>query len=146
MIEVVAQGRGPFYMTEERSPSMVSNKKFFTSTLAALVVFGPLAVGKAQAQQPTESISFTVAQTVTVGGHELAPGRYTVQPSSSNGTLIIRRADTKQFVTFVLPVSRDLEDGERAAVKLIDRGGASAVASVYFPENGRAYYFNTAVK
>ena len=124
---------------------MVS-KKFFMSTLAALIVFGALTVSKAQAQQPTESISFTVTQTVKVGGHELTPGRYTVQPSSSNGTLIIRRADNKEFVTFVLPVSRDLENGESAAVKLIDRDGGSAVASVYFPENGRAYYFNTTAK
>jgi hypothetical protein len=124
---------------------MFSNRKFLSTTISALVVFGALAITKAQAQQPTETISFTVTQAVNVGGHELTPGRYTVQPSSSNGALIIRRAESKQFVTFVLPVSRDLANGDNAAVKTINRDGESAVASVYFPENGRTYYFNTNV-
>jgi hypothetical protein len=124
---------------------MVFNKRFATTTLAALVVFGALASNKAQAQDP-ESVSFTVKQAVTVSGHELAPGRYTVRPSRDNGTLVITRADDQRFVTFVLPISKDLGQGEAPAVKLVNYNGATAVESVYFPDNGREYYFNIAAR
>jgi hypothetical protein len=123
---------------------MVFNKRFATTTLAALVAFGALASNKALAQDP-ESVSFTVKQAVTVSGHELAAGRYTVRPSSNNGTLMITRAEDQRFVTFVLPTSKDLGKGETPAVKLVNYNGATAVESVYFPDNGRAYYFNTTI-
>jgi len=124
---------------------MSLNKKSFTMTVAALVVFGALAGNKAQAQDSTETVSFTVTQAVTVGGHALTPGRYTVRSASGRSALVITRADNNKFVTFVLPVSTDLGRGEVAAVNLVQDGpGAAAVASVYFPEYGREYYFNTA--
>ena len=121
---------------------MVLNKKFFTTTIAALVVFGALAANKAQAQEP-ESVSFTVTQAVTVGGHELAPGRYTVRPSRSNSAMIITRANDAKFVTFVLPIGNNQGRGETPEVKLLEKNGATAVASVYFPDYGREYFFNT---
>ena len=124
---------------------MVFNKRFATTTLAALVAFGALASNRAQAQDP-ESVSFTVKQAINVGGHELAPGRYTVRPSRDNGTLVITRAADQRFVTFVLPTSKDLGQGETPAVKLVNYNGATALESVYFPDNGRAYYFNIAAR
>jgi hypothetical protein len=118
------------------------SKKWFTTTLAALVVFGALATNKAQAQDP-ESVSFTVNKAVTVGGHELTPGRYTVRPSRDNSALVITRADNQKFVTFVLPTSKGLGRGEAPAVELVNANGATAVQSVYFPGYERAYYFKT---
>jgi hypothetical protein len=121
---------------------MVSKKKVLKLTLAAVVAFGVLG-SKAFAQNATETVSFTVTQTVTVGGHELAPGRYTVRPSASSNALLITRADDHKFVTFVLPVSNDLGRGDDPAVNLVETGAGAVVSSVYFPDYGRAYYFTT---
>jgi hypothetical protein len=126
---------------------MKTNKKSLRLILAALVVFGAMASTNALALDATESVSFTVTHAVTVGGHELEAGRYTVRPASGKNALIITRANDNKFVTFVLPVSTDAAGGENAAVNLVEVGaGPAAVSSVYFPEYGRAYYFNTAVK
>ena len=124
---------------------MILNKKIFTTTVAALLVFGALATNKAQAQDP-ESVSFTVTQAVTVSGHQLAPGRYTVRPSRGNSALIITRAADEKFVTFALPVSNNAGSGDAPAVKLVEKNGAAAVSSVYFPDYGREYFFNVAAK
>lgn len=122
---------------------MVSKKNVLKFTLAALIVFGALGGSKAFAQDAKETVTFTVTQAVTVGGHQLTPGRYTVRPTASSSALLITRADDRKFVTFVLPVSNDLGRGDSPAVSLVETSTGSAVASVYFPEYGRAYYFNT---
>lgn len=122
---------------------MFSSKNLLKFTLAALVVFGAFGGSTAFAQDAKETVSFTVTQAVTVGGHQLAPGRYTVRPSASTNALLITRADDHKFVTFVLPASNDLGRGDTPAVNLVETGSGTAVSSVYFPDYGRSYFFNT---
>ncbi len=112
---------------------------FFALSLSALVFIGTSAVAHAQ---QSETVAFTVNNTVTIGSKTLQPGRYSIHAYGESRALVVRDAATNRFVTFVLPTSVDQGNGQLASLELNrDDEGAEAIRSVYFPAESRTYYF-----